>query len=235
MDIEKEKTANGIVMPSDFPMEKYNEIQHYLVKYGSSKKVEWMLFVTSWNGVGYRFRAMAEHDEKFTLSITKPKPHFHEDLYIQANEFFSFFYCGVSTLDCLFFSIYCIGSLIDIVAFPVMDAKNLKFRRFTVKDQFNTTFTGDPLSVSLTNIICDPVCKRLYDYRDVLSHRGILNRNIDTYDDKITIPINPKESSDNWVYHFPMDKNTTSSYRQWLSKELVSLLNGIEIFCKIRL
>jgi len=235
MDIEKEKTANGIVMPHDFPIEKYNEIQQYIRKYSTLKETEWMLFGVAWNGVCYRFRAMAEHDEKFILSMTKPQPHFHEDLYIQANELFEFFYCGVSTIDCLNFSIYSIASLIDIITFPVMDAEELNFNRFRVERKFNTSFTGDTLSLSLSKIINDPMCKRFYDYRNVLSHRGILNRKIDTYDDKITIPINPKESSHMWEYNFTMDENTTSSYRQWLSLELTHFLDNVDIFCKSKL
>ncbi len=239
MDEIKAITRNtGIAMPLDFPLKTYNEIHLYLVKYGSSKKTEHTLFSVAWNGLGYRFRAMAEHDEKYILSTIKPKPHSHEDLYIQGNEFFSFFYCGVSALDCLFFSIYNIGSLLDTVTFPVMDAKELDIKRVDVKQKFRSKFTGDTLSISLTNIIKDPMCKGFYDYRNVLSHRGLLPRNIyagGERDGTITIPINPRESSHNWIYDLPFDKDTTSSYRLWISTKLTNILSDVEVFCKSRL
>jgi hypothetical protein len=239
IDDEKGITTNvGIVMPPDFPVKTYNEVLKYINKYNTSKKEEWTLFHMGWNGLRYRYRAMADYDEQFTSSVKKSNSSSHEERYIQENALFGFFVSGVSAIECLFFSIYCMASFINTKSFPVMKANELRFDPENVTTRFNISFPNDALSSCMTNFQANPKWTDLNDFRNVLSHRGVPPRTFyagGERDGMATIPINPKEPSHIWKYDFYINENTTSSYRHWLSKELTNLLNNVETFCKSKL
>lgn len=231
-------TNLGIVMPFDFPIKPYNEVHQYLIKYHISKKVECTLLRIAWNGLGYRYRAMASHDEQFTTSVNKSNSPPPEERYIQENALFGFFINAVSGMECLFFSIYCMASLLDTNSFPVMESKELKFYPHNVKELFIKNYPNEGLSGLMKSFLDNIKWKELNDFRTVLFHRGIPPRSFykgGERDGTATMPINPKESSHMWQYDFPIDEMTTSLYRHWLSTELINLLNCVEGFCKSKL
>ncbi len=190
-----------------------------------------------WNGIAFRYRNIAEHDEIFTTSSKNQTT--HEDIYVQEKAFFGFFTCCVSLVECLFFSIYCLGELVDKSHFPTDTSKALKrISPAYVQDLFTTNFAFDGITSQSKQFLNNPRWQLLCEYRDVLLHRGYIPRMYykgGENDGLVTIPTNPKEPKRTWRYQFEINEKTTSEFRNWLAQQLTLFLDGIELFCSSRL
>jgi hypothetical protein len=241
MDIMKgTKLASlGLLMPPGFPTGAHGKVHSCLVKYKDTHPAQWMSFGLGWNGVAYRYRAMAEYDEQFTTSIknsgNSPPS---EERYKQDNTLFGFFVCAVSTIACFFYSTYWMGVILEPNGFP-SDSKNLKYLSpGTIRDKFNANFHGDALTRQMEECVNDPMYTDMKYIRDVLSHRGMLPRKFYRGGERngmATMPKNIKDPSDQWQFDLPMDEKTTVSRRQWLDNILNRLIIEANDFCNRRL
>jgi hypothetical protein len=228
-------TTVGFIPPSDFPTGAHDKVHSCLVKYKDTHPAQWRSFGLGWNGVVYRYRAMAEYDEQFTTSIknygNSPPS---EERYKQGNTLFGFFVCAVSAIECFFYSTYWMGVILKPNEFP-SDSRNLKhLYAETIAEKFNANFHGDALTEQMKRCVDDPMYTDMKDIRDVLSHRGMLPRTFyrgGERDGMATMPTNPKDSSDQWQYDFPVDVQTTTSRRQWLCNILKGLIDSTVDFC----
>lgn len=62
----------GILMPNDFPVWEYDEMQRLVIKRNSKSAIDSVVlsqFLGGWNAVAHRFRATADHDQAFTRAV----------------------------------------------------------------------------------------------------------------------------------------------------------------------
>jgi len=167
-------TSLGFQMPPDFPLIPYDEVHRRLTKHKDSHRTEWMSFGLGWNGVAYRYRAMAEYYEEFVKSLNSfgnsPNP---EQRYEQGRALFGFFVNAVSTIECFFYASYCIASFLKPCDFSIQKSKALKLVYPTnVEKLFKVHFPKDALTTQMTKCVSDTINAQIRDMRDVLSHRG---------------------------------------------------------------
>ena len=228
----------GFKMPLDFPLIHHNSIASIINKYKESHKIQWTSFNLGWVGLAYRYRAMVEYDEQFTSYIrisASPSP---EERYAQSKSLFGFFTNGLSTLECLFFSMYCIGAILDASLFPISKDKDLKFYPEKVISKFMIGFNNDALSNEMKALLTHNEWIELENIRNVLRHRVELPRTFYKGGDlngMTTIPANPKAIPNQWQFDFSVNDKTTALYRAWLVKELTALIVELDNFCKRKL
>jgi len=231
-------TSVGFVVPSDFPSEAYERIHKLLVKYKDINRVQWQSFGLGWNGLAYRYRAMAEYDEQYGSSIkafgNSPPS---EERYKQGKALFGFFVSAVSTIECFFYSAYWVGAILAPGTFP-SDSKAIKLYPSDIAKKFEATFPEDSFSKQMIRCVCQSTYAEIKNVRDVLSHRGMLPRRFYKGGERngmATIPANPKDLSDQWQYDLSIDEKTTATRRQWLSGELERLTSAASKFCERKL
>lgn len=231
-------TSVGFIVPSDFPSDAYERIHGRLVKYKDTNREQWHSFILGWNGLAYRYRAMAEYDEQYSSLIrTFGNSPPSEERYKQGKALFGFFVTAVSTIECFFYSAYWVGAILEPGAFP-LDAKAIRLYPLDIAKKFEATFPEDSFSKQMTQCVCKSTYAEMKDIRDVLSHRGMLPRHFYRGGERngmATMPVNPKDLSDQWQYDLSIDERTTATRRQWLSGELKHLTFAANNFCEQRL
>lgn len=231
-------TTVGFMAPPDFPEEAYNEVHSCLNKYKDTHRVQWELFSLGWNGLAYRYRALAEYDEQFTTSVNlsiSPPP---EERYKQGKAFFGFFVNAISVIDCFFFSTYCMASILKPDVFPLTESSDLEFSRANVASKFRAEFSQDPLLTEMKRCIGHSTYWEINDIRRVLTHRGMPPHKFYVGGERngmVTMPTNLPDPSDQWQFDLPVDAQTTASRRQWLCHTLEGLVAAADDFCKRRL
>jgi hypothetical protein len=231
-------TSVGISMPPEFPAETYNKVHSCLIRYGNTHRSQLMWFSLGWNGLAYRYRALVDYDEEFTISVKISKSPPPEELYKQEKALFGFFVNALSTIECFFYSAHCMASILNPGAFPISRSKDLRFYAENVATRFNTNFPGDCLSVEMGLCLDEPTYKEMKDMRDVIAHRGGPPRKFYVGGDRngmATMPKNIKDPSDQWQFDLPVDEKTTVSRRQWLDNMLNKLISAANDFCNRRL
>lgn len=231
-------TTVGFMAPLDFPEEAYNKVHACLNKYKDTHRVQWELFSLGWNGLAYRYRALAEYDEQFTTSVNlsiSPPP---EERYKQGKAFFGFFVNAISVIDCFFFSTYCMASILKPDVFSLMESGDLNFSPKKVVSKFRAEFSHDSLLTKMKQCIKHSTYWKINDIRRVLIHRGMPPRKFYKGGERngmATMPNNLPVPSDQWQYDLPIDERTTATYRQWLSGELKGLTSAADNFCERKL
>lgn len=227
-------TTVGFMMPPEFPAEAYDEVHSRLVKYKETHPIQWESFGLGWNGLAYRYRALAEYDEEFTASImvsTSPAP---EERYRQGKALFGFFVNAVSVIDCFFYSANCIASILKPNIFPLSKSEDLIIYPEKVKQRFAAEFSNDPLSNAMSLCVGNCLYKKMKPIRDVLTHRGAPPRKFYAGGDRdglATMPNNVKAPVNQWQFDFAVDTGTTASRREWLSRILKDLIEAANEFC----
>jgi len=225
--------AMGIKIPPNFPVEAYLKVKSNLEIVPSNKRISFNL---AWAGIAFRYRASYEYGEQFTNSIIKytgaPPP---EERYKQEKYLLGFFVNAISTLECFFFSTYCIAAIVKPNEFPMKVEDDLKVYPWTVVKKFNENYKSCNLTKKQSKCCDDVICKEMYSMRDVFSHRGLPTRTFyhgGARDGIATMPKNPKAPSDQWLSDFRLDDQMTSSYITWLSATLEELIEATNSFCK---
>jgi hypothetical protein len=231
-------TSVGFIVPPDFPSEAYERIYGLLVKYKDINPIQWQSFGLGWNGLAYRYRAMAEYDEQYTSAIKAfgNSPPF-EERYKQGKALFGFFVSAVSTIECFFYSAYWVGAILKPRKFP-SKSEALKLSAVNIAKKFEADFPEDSLSKQMIRCVHEPTYTEMKNVRDVLSHRGMLPRRFYRGGERngmATMPTNPKDLSNQWQYDLSIDERTTATRRQWLSVELRGLTSAANNFCKQKL
>ena len=218
-------------MPVDFPSAEYEKIRELFVsKYAITHRSQRRLFGEGWNGLLFRYRAMNEYHEEFTTSIKHHgnSPPF-EERYKQEKTLFGFFVSSISAIECFFYSNYFVGAVLKPDEFPI-DSESLRLvkPRCLVK-MFKANFPKEALTGKMKKCVDDTMCIEMTNMRDVLSHRGALAHNIDG--EKVAIPSNPKATSDQRRWDFPINEGTTANHRQWVSDTIRDLISAMHEFC----
>jgi hypothetical protein len=187
-----------------------------------------------WNAVGLRYRGMTEYDVEYSKSVQKLASPSHDDLYRQDKAMVGFFTSGLSVLECLFFSIYCIGAMTSKGAITISESKDLRVYPNDIVGEFQKVFIGESILTKMEAVLAEKEYEKLNGFRNVLSHRGYLPRKYfkgGDNDGKITMPSNPKDIPTQWQYDYLVDENTTSVFRKWIVSKLAELITELETFC----
>jgi hypothetical protein len=231
-------TTVGFTAPPDFPAEAYNKLHSCLNKYKDTHRVQWTLFSLGWNGLAYRYRALAEYDEQFTISVNLSNSPPPEERYKQGKAFFGFFVNAISAIDCFFFSTYCMASILKPDVFPLTKSSDLEFSPANVASKFRAEFSQEPLLTEMKRCIKHSTYWEINDIRRVLTHRGMPPRKFYAGGERngmATMPTNLPAPSDQWQFDLPVDAQTTTSLRQWLCDTIKGLVAAANDFCNRKL
>lgn len=230
--------ALGFKVPPNFPMSSYDEIRLILEKYKDTHKAQCKSFGLGWHGVAYRYRALFEYDLKFTDSVTVSNAPPPEERYQQGKALFGFFINSLSVIECFFYAMYSIASILEPVRFPITRAEDLNFYPEHVESKYSSCFSGELIATEMNQCLNEPIYKDMKDIRNVITHRGMPPRAFHIGDDRngmAFMPANIRDPSDQWHFDFPIDSQTTSTRRQWLVDSLNKLMKAACNFCKRRL
>lgn len=213
-------STNGLVMPPDFPTAQYEAIHKSLNKKASAEPERYQQFAAAWNAVSYRYLAMAEDGETFSLSLkgagAHPSP---GERYNQERALFGFFTNGFSVFEASFYGLFAIGAFLKAEQFPLSTAKDQQaVSPINTKSALTRAFPGHPLLTAITALFDDVAYREWREIRNVLTHRAAPGRTFYvTLEGSEAIP-------DKWkLLDIPLDDQTTPLRRT----KLAALLGGL--------
>lgn len=193
-------------------------------------------FIGGWSGTFWRFYSCMEHSNIYTESFRRSGALSQGyEAYLQDKALFGFFSCGFSALECLCYSLYVIGAMIQPEKFPLTEKKELKKVKLKV---FADIFENEFHSKTLQDIIKTEEYQQWSKIRNVLTHASGTAGRSGTV--RITVNLSPQvvnlspqtESSDAitytlWVKDLPINDFTTSSRLPWLEDTLNTLIHEV--------
>lgn len=228
----------GLVMPQSFNSAAHDKVHECLLPYKDNHLSEWMSFGIAWKGVAYRSKAALSYHQRFTDLVRRTTSPASEERFEQEHALFGFFSAALSSLECYYYALYCVGAMQNSAAFPAASPKDLRVYPLNVKDRFLATFPSDPVTAEMQSVIADPMFSEISDIRNVLNHRGVPPRHFFQGGDKhgkAMAPSNPKDPAAQWAYLFEINDKTTEDRWVWVSGRLFKLLATAEAFCNVRM
>jgi hypothetical protein len=223
----------GIDVPPGLNATDHNAIHERMVRYKDIHAAAWGSFSAAWKGVVYRYRAACEYSAQFTELNSLNRNATFEERYLQDHALFSFSVSALSTLECFYFGMNCIGCVINQTTFPITSAKDLRFYPPEVVKRYTALFPNEQIIKEMQDCLSAPAYAHLGNMRNVLTHRGAPPRHFKVggdQDGKIFMPSNPKELSPDWKFESEIDTNTTEVLRAWLEASLQKLLASARTF-----
>lgn len=227
--------TTGMIAPPGFNSADYNAVNVKVA--GRDSGDVFKHFAAAWNAVPYRFRAALEHETRLTASLgrnTAPQP---EERFAQDHDLFGFANSAISTVECFFFAMHCVGAMADPKGFPLTRDEDLNFKPDKVAQRFTSAFGTDPLAGALQACLWSAEWKRLKDFRITLFHRGTFLRrhSLGGEGPASAIAANPKALAGTWAYTLALDATTTAPLVAWLVSTLNNLLAEGRSFADRRL
>lgn len=218
-----------IAMPTDFASEAYDSVYERLAAifaYQQPQPPSWPEYSAAWQGLAYRFQSCDEHDQAFTESINRfgvtPPP---LERYRQERELFGFFVTGLSSIECICYSLFSVGSLLTPDEFPLAaEAEMREVSPGTTLRRFRVAFANESVTHVLAQILGEQQYHDWKNARNVLSHRSHPGRNI-------SVTVGGPPHTARWaVQAIPIDVHTTASRRKWLASTLGNVLKETDVF-----
>ena len=220
-------TTNGLLMPADFPSAGYEELHKRVVKLHS--KPAYGHFAGAWNGISYRFNALADYDEAFTQSISThgPAPN-PAERYRQERDLFGFFSNGFSAFESFFYGAFALGALLEPSQFALAtpaDQQQVTPRRTITA--YERVFSGTAVIGRFQAIVADPGYIELREIRNVLTHRSAPGRTIH-------VSVGSEETPPGqWkLANINLDKSTTGERRLRIVGVLSEALAALQEFAE---
>src|SRR5437660_721685 len=166
-------TANGLVMPSDFPREPFEAIHTKLASSSSGRENLYAQFAGAWNALSYRHLALTEYGDAFAASLatfgTSPDA---IRRYEQERDLFGFFSNGFAAFEAYFYALFAIGALLDSSAFPLVSPSHQQqvSPTHTIRT-YAKAFHGDAIIAAFDKLASNPGYRQWRDIRNVLTHR----------------------------------------------------------------
>jgi hypothetical protein len=164
---------NNLLMPDSFPADQFDRI-YQTVANRYRQHPNYSQYQGAWNAVAYRYKAMVEHDERFTASIVKDGPAPGEPTrFDQERDLFGFASSAYSMFDALHYGMFAIGSFIDASNFPLssaQDERRVSFR--STQTAYSNAFGGDPIIGYFSTFSADAERVDLDALRNMLTHRA---------------------------------------------------------------
>jgi hypothetical protein len=213
----------GLEAPDDFPFQGYEKIHAAMVIQKDVSPKKWSEFAGAWNSVAYKFIALAQNDENYTVSIKRGGggASSYEERYNQEYALFNFFVVGDALLESLFYSLYVIASTKNPKEFPMTSEQIQNVSPTMLRDKLKKYYKNEPITEYLGEIVASTEYQNLNKIRNTLIHRTMPSRTINLSTDR-KIP-------DTWMIdNIPTDDQLTASRRIWYSKvvsKLIDLMN----------
>jgi hypothetical protein len=211
-------------VPEDFPVQLYLDIHRRVVAFKQPNSDERAEFFYAWTAVAYRYKACADHDAAYSDSIRRVGNTANfPDRYIQDQELFNFFVTGLSTIDCLYYGCYALGSMLDPSHFPFSRAEDKRrVNTSRTSDAFQQAF-GGRIATTLQSILNSPEYDEWKTVRNILTHRTSPGR-------LISLSVGGAPQTPPYVewktIGIQFDGMTTVSRRKWLVDSVDSLVTA---------
>jgi hypothetical protein len=224
---------NGLTMPDDFPGDQFNRVSAKAMPLASSRNEAYVELSSAWNALAYRYRAMIQHGDAFTVSIiadgTSPPA---DRRYHQEQCLFDFFSSGFSALDSFFYAAFAVGTCVDPAAFPLVtdkDRRNVSCEK-TVTAYKRRFPLGQPLT-ALQTLADSPEHAEWRSIRNILTHRAAPGRTL-----YVSFGSDDVTPVDRWKpFDIPLDRKLTADRRAHLSKLLGSPMTALAEFAEAHL
>src|SRR5947209_1407907 len=139
-------TANGLVMPSDFPREPFEAIHKKLASSSAGRENLYAQFAGAWNALSYRYLALTEYGDSFAASVTRFGTSPDATSYEQERDLFGFFNNGFAAFEAYFYAVFAIGALLDSSAFLLVSPSHQQQVSLTHTIRtYAKTFPGDAI------------------------------------------------------------------------------------------
>lgn len=106
-------SINGLVAPADFPVTEFESIFSAIGRLAQSAINAHGQFAGAWNGLAYRFAAVAELEAALAVSLPRSGAFSVEERYQQERDLFAFFSNTFSVLESVFYGLYSVGAIIS--------------------------------------------------------------------------------------------------------------------------
>lgn len=224
-------------MPKDFASAPYEAISSRVSARNQTHPDSWTQFAAAWNSVRYRFLSCTEHSEAFTKAIKEAgtpgvTPQTENSWYTQQKELFGFFVTGITTIECLCYGLFAVGSILNAQQFPIAtpnDLRAIKARSTTRK--FTIVFPNEVVSSALQQVTNSQEFKDWGEVRHVLIHRGLPGRII-----SLTLGGDEPQYGGTqwgqglWGQGISINEHTTASRWRWLTETVRNLLIAADAF-----
>jgi len=223
MSLPTIRPISDFEVPFDFPLNPYITVYNKVTSryVASDARTE---FSAAWIALAYRFTAITELDNKFTQSIHRAgDAPVQPERFIQDQALFDFFVNGLAAIESLCYGSFALGNLLAPVGFPfTTEREKRSVTPEATRDAFIRTFPG-----SLTNSLRVLCSSTEYDQwrsaRNLLAHRIAPGRH--TFAGVGSDAPNP--ASIMMTLQIPLDLNTTSVRRSWLTTTVLALLTAV--------
>jgi hypothetical protein len=187
---------------------------------GGMPQPSWVEFAMSGEGIRTRFRTMADSDDAFRVVIPKGAET-HEDRYEEERSLFAFFTSLVSTFECTCYMLYSLGSQLDPIGFKMTteDQKKAIGPKQT-HEVYKRRYPQEAVTKSLGTLFASSGhFEDAYKYRNLLSHRGLVQRTMDLGEilGKHIIVGGPNSTVIPTMDGIPMDADLTAKRRAWIA------------------
>jgi hypothetical protein len=223
--------AADFTLPNDFSVQEFEAVYKKLQAH-SQQKHEYDLGIGAMHAISYRFKALAEYDDRFTASIASHGPAPAQPIrYEQERDLFGFFSNAFSVFDTLCFVLFAIGALTGAPNFSLATAKDERNVNWaTMKKAYNTSYPSDPILATINTIEADAAFTEIRDARNMFTHRATPPRH-----HKLAIGSpSPNETTIARV-NIVVDATTTASRRRDVARLLQSGLQAAANFVAVRL
>lgn len=227
----------GMQLPEGFSVSSYDRVNNLAQELMNPnddlmpwKKDLWTVYASSWNALAYRLRAAAEYNETFVREIAEVASATREMHYAQEVALFGCLTSALSAIDSFYTAAYCFGSAFAPLYFPFHHEKQLYQTPTTVVKLYAICFPNDSFHKLLKEVQSSSEYRKLGDYRNVISHRGLLPRKHWLGNDTPrppAIPTNPKALGSKYEYDAPLGARTCGEHLQWVNQAGSRLVDGL--------
>jgi hypothetical protein len=220
--------AIGIDMPNDFRTDAHNEVVKKLDFYQPSNPDIWSELAAGWKAVAIRFKAVANADQRYTVSINSKESFSSADeIVVQQEALFAFFVNGYAALESFGYAAFAMGAMLRPADFPMRTSAQLRAINLNATEsRFTTKFRGTVIEATLSALIADSNFKRWGLIRNVLAHRCEPPRHHYVARGGTT----PYKTNWEIIDGVSIDAQTTAAYRRWLATILADCITAAEAF-----
>lgn len=224
----KESKTIGISLHDDFDVDLYDKINQQISSQSHLNNPAWSHFAAAWSAVGYRYRALSDHDALFGEYIAKTDT--FESRYIQERELFCFFVTASAIFDSYCYALFAAGSMLNQTNFPIMtDSNQRDITPKKVSNTYKSHYPSETITSLLNSLVISSKFVELSIVRNKLAHRVTTTRMI-----YLDVNKGQQSRSPEWKMHpgFILDANATHSRRLWIADWLNKLLEATDQFAQ---
>jgi hypothetical protein len=209
---------------SDFPVDEVEAMHAYLSDRhpGDPDTEAWKEWSVGLNGTMYRFLATDEAFVSAAASLRSRTDPPQPERYRQENSLFTFYFAGLSTIECLCYALYFVGTRANPAAFPITVSRRDVVPSF-VAQAFATAFAATTVAGALDAMIRSDDWTTWNAVRNALGHRGAFGRTFYRGGGPVSgVDWNLPVSSVNVAVE--LEPATLLSRRQWLAARVSELV-----------